>query len=324
MGPWGRVCRVLGRQVNGFSVWGLPCPHSALDTARGTPGLWLEASPSFFRIREAARLLLGTALACGGQQGTWGQGQGLSLGQSWAPYHGSRGLFGLWCSGLLGAIAECLGAANQGSRQGGWLWTGSVGNCRAEWPRLTSRLGGISVPTPVREVQGLVWGIVLSGCDLLALRADWACGLHLPPARQVCWGQSCSGHLTLRDLRVQATWRGRRCLLWCGRAPQPGAGRPLCPQLLSQEEVQCALQPWVLHAHQSARQAQQAHRLFPGLCLPGFQALGLGAAMGGPQGQGQVAVQKAEAVSLKGALQGLVGQGRGLGGPLEAVGGEAQ
>lgn len=94
--------------------------------------------------------------------------------------------------------------------------------------------------------------------------------------------------------------------------------------------MQRTFQPRVSYVHQGPRQPQQAHRLLPGLCLPSLQALGpgatggcggdLGAAVRALKVQRQVTVQEAEAVSLEGALQGLIGCDRGPGGPHEAAG----
>lgn len=243
---------------------------------------------------------------------------------------GCGGLFRLWCSGPLGAIA-----ASPGSRLGRWLYslerlrTGSVGSFGAKRAWAARGLGGVPGPAPLREVQGLVWGMSLCGRVLLCPGAAWADGLWaLPP------GHGCPGCLVLWALGVQADWRGGRRLPQPVWAPQPGtSGLPPRPQLLGQEHMQRPLQPWVPHVHQGTRQAQQAHGIFPGLCHSGLQALGPGAprgcdrgpgtAVGAPKVQGQVAVREAEAVSLEGGLQGLVGQGGGPRGPQEAVQGEA-
>lgn len=227
------------------------------------------------------------------------------------PYLGSGVFFRLPSSGLCAAaIAESMGAVNHGSGQGGQLGAGSVANCGAE-----SGLGDVPTPSPVREVQRLVWGTVLSGhMYLLPWGATLACGLRVPPIRLGLCAQSCPGGLTLRVLRIRASWWGRWHVFLCGRDPQPGTACP-CPGsqlLLNQQQLQCSFQPWVLYAHQGTR-------LLPCLGLSSLQALGQGAmgsysrsqgaAVGALQVQRQVAIQKAEAIRLKGALQGLIGYG---------------
>lgn len=136
----------------------------------------------------------------------------------------------------------------------------------------------------------------------------------MPPISLGLCAQSCPGGLTLRALRIRTSWWGRWHIFLCGWDPQPGTACPCpCPQLLlNQQQVQCSFQPWVLYAHQGAR-------LLPCLCLSSFQALGQGAigsysrsrgaAVEALQTQRQVTIQEAEAIGLKGALQGLIGYG---------------
>lgn len=149
---------------------------------------------------------------------------------------------------------------------------------------------------------------------LLPLGATLACGPRVPPVRLVLRAQSWLGGLTFRALRIRASWWGRWHLFWSGWDLQPGSACPCpCPQmLLDQKQVQCSFQPWVLHAHQGTR-------LLPCLCLSSLQDPGQGtigscsrsqgAAVGALQVQRQVAVQKAEAVSLKGVFQGFIDYG---------------